>query len=96
MSLIIDPPATPVGEVWHLTSGSLQTHHGQNCSGPCTLHRPSAHHMRAWALSWDFHHHVMFRLCPTHHLPHPDPDDEAYRAREGRSIKHEGCCGCCA
>ena len=59
----------------------------------CSVHRPSSHHMRGWAMAWDAPMFTLLRLCP-HGRLHPDPDDQAHRVRKGREYIHE-CDGCC-
>jgi hypothetical protein len=66
------------------------------CEGrACVIHRPSAHHMRAWPLVWRADRQLMERTCP-HGIGHPDPDDVAYRRDTGTPDPAvHGCDGCC-
>lgn len=69
----------------------LHTHGIKKClgrSGPCCIHSPSDHHMRAWPQSWRPDLKVMERLCP-HGQGHPDPDGY------GPDVQHDICDGCC-
>ena len=55
----------------------LYVHHPSMCAGqdrPCSVHRPSPHHMRTWSQLWRADLGVMQRLCP-HGIGHPDPDE---------------------
>lgn len=63
---------------------------------PCVIHRPTEHHMSSWYLHWRGDRGIFERLCPTHGVGHPDPDQFDYWV----SINQEwqtvhGCCGCC-
>lgn len=51
---------------------------------PCVLHSPSDHHMRGWQTYWRDDRGLMERICPCHGIGHPDPDDLAHHARQGR------------
>lgn len=62
---------------------------GQCKQGPCPVHNPSDHHMRAWPTHWRPDRKIMERLCP-HGVGHPDPDC----MYAGRDTIH-GCDGCC-
>jgi hypothetical protein len=66
----------------------LRVHDPKDCEGEvCTIHNPSAHHMREWPTHWRADRHMMERLCP-HGVGHPDPDDRSQDAVHG-------CDGCC-
>lgn len=61
---------------------------------PCVLHNPTDHHMRDWPVSWHGDARVMGRVC-SHHVWHPDPDDnfrERYRAHGGLLHICDSCC----
>jgi len=57
-------------------------------SESCWIHRPTAHHMRDWDVSWRVDRHMLERHCPEHNVGHPDPDQPL------EDWTH-GCCGCC-
>ncbi len=75
----------------------IVTHSPDKCKGHyCCIHNPSEHHMREWTMLWRDDTKVMERLCPTHGVGHPDPDEVAYNVRAGKAHKNvHGCCGCC-
>lgn len=88
--------AHPKYEVWDIASGELAIHARSVCAGrTCTIHNPSTHAMNAWPMHWRPDRHMMERMCPTHNVGHPDPDDAAYRARQGDHDTVHNCCGCC-
>jgi len=58
------------------------------CDGPCPIHAPSDHHMRAWPLHWRADRHIAERVCP-HGIGHPDPDQLLLDGGV------HGCDGCC-
>ncbi|WP_020142355.1 hypothetical protein [Terracoccus sp. 273MFTsu3.1] len=60
------------------------TCHGETC----WIHKPSAHHMRNWDVSWRADRHMLERHCPEHGVGHPDPDQPLWDWTHG-------CCGCC-
>lgn len=74
----------------------VNVHPPERCAGqPCVVHRPSAHHMRAWTLNWRGDRGLMERICPCG-VGHPDPDDMAYQVSVGRAWQGtHGCDGCC-
>jgi hypothetical protein len=87
------------------TTGVGQTitniHTEEQCEGrPCTIHRPSDHHMRSWPTNWrdggvfDIKGPHMERICP-HGVGHPDPDDLEFNLSQGRDYSVHGCDGCC-
>lgn len=71
-------------------------HQASECQGQsCIIHNPSDHSMRTWALNWRGDRHLWERLCPTHGIGHPDPDDLAWHESQGRMyMEVHGCCGC--
>jgi hypothetical protein len=71
-------------------------HQPSQCAGrPCVIHAPSAHHMRDWPLVWRPDLRMMERHCP-HGIGHPDPDDLARQAQQGRGhLAAHACDGCC-
>lgn len=71
-------------------------HSSAVCEGrACVLHNPSDHHMRDWPLNWRGDKGQMERTCP-HGTGHPDPDDLAWHASQGRDwLGIHGCDGCC-
>lgn len=75
---------------------NLKTHDASLCKGEhCCVHNPSDHHMRNWPMNWRDDIGVMERICP-HGVGHPDPDDAAHNARNGRGyMTVHGCDGCC-
>lgn len=85
-----------------LESGQLLAHHPlRYCCPPCSIHAPSYHHMRGWPRRWVEPTKMITRVC-THDIPHPDPDDLAYRAHfagESSVLFWEGIhycpCHCC-
>lgn len=84
-------------ETW--TSGSVwlyRVHRAAECEGTfCTLHNPSAHHMRTWRLHWRGDRRIFERICE-HGIGHPDPDDLSYRRRQGTANGVHGCDLCCS
>lgn len=74
----------------------LITHSADQCEGQyCCIHNPSPHHMISWPMHWREDKSQMERICP-HGVGHPDPDDAAYWARQGKGYKNiHGCDGCC-
>lgn len=71
------------------------THKAGTCVGStCTLHKPTAHHMRYWELDWwsfPGYDSMLARICP-HGKRHPDPD--GWFANMGEYVEHE-CDACC-
>lgn len=64
----------------------------------CCIHAPSKHSMRNFPTHWREDRRIMERICP-HGVGHPDPDDLAFRVRNGDDPKYagvHGCDGCCA
>jgi hypothetical protein len=83
-------------EVWDINPNQVLVIHNQgDCSGMCSLHNPSEHHMNDWPLWWRFDRHFMERTCP-HGIGHPDPDEINYRLVHNLSdVSTHGCDGCC-
>lgn len=73
---------------WH----RFMLHDAAECEGPCPIHRPTDHHMRAYPQSYRSDRGIMERICP-HGVGHPDPDDR--RIRSGEDTGVHGCDGCC-
>jgi hypothetical protein len=71
-------------------------HSASACAGrACVMHNPSAHHMRAWPLTWRNDKGVFERHCE-HGVGHPDPDDAAWHTMIARrDLNVHGCDGCC-
>lgn len=62
------------------------------CEGrPCVVHDPSEHHLRHLPTHFRDDKGQMERICE-HGVGHPDPDDLAWHASEGR--EHMGVHGC--
>lgn len=85
-----------------LESGQIVQHHRLDlCTGWCSIHNPSPHHMRNWRRVWRDDRGMMERTC-RHGVGHPDPDDLAYKARSaGEEALFfwegiHGCDGCCS
>jgi hypothetical protein len=71
----------------------LFTHSALECLGrPCTVHRPSDHHMAAWPQVFRHDLRIMLRRCE-HHMEHPDPDE--FRLQENPELGAHDCDGCC-
>lgn len=67
------------------------------CAGrPCTIHRPSNHHMRDWPLHWRADRRIFERICP-HRIGHPDPDDDRWQVEYLENVASgiHSCDGCC-
>lgn len=72
-----------------------RVHPDSEClAGPCVIHRPSGHHMRAWPLHWRDDRGLFERVCP-HGIGHPDPDQYAHWQRAGRTGMGVHCCDSC-
>lgn len=69
------------------------THSATNCARPCPVHAPSEHPLREWPRLWRADRGIVERLCPTHGVGHPDPDDLRVRNHWAEAV--HGCCGCC-
>ncbi len=72
----------------------LRIHPQAWCEGEhCCIHNPSQHPLNTRPLNW--RGHVMERVCQ-HGVGHPDPDDSAWRRRQGKPVRGvHGCDGCC-
>lgn len=71
-------------------------HSPAKCFGrPCTIHNPTAHHMRDWHLHWRDDRKIFERICE-HGVGHPDLDQREYLASRNDNFTH-GCCweACC-
>jgi hypothetical protein len=83
------------------TTGTGQTvyvHDKEKCKGNfCVIHNPSDHHMKDWKTHWRDDRRIMERICK-HGIGHPDPDDLAFRLKNGMSDSKgiHGCDGCCS
>ena len=65
------------------TGQKIKVHDKDKCEGEyCCIHNPSDHIMKDW---------------PTHCIGHPDPDDLAFKERNGFPDADgiHGCDGCC-
>lgn len=72
----------------------VNVHSAGQCHGEfCTIHNNSVHHMIEWPQNWRSDRRIMERICPEHHVGHPDPDDPTIIKFEYERI--HGCCGCC-
>lgn len=71
----------------------VNVHAKEACLPPCPIHSPSDHHMRTWMPWFSRTNRLMYRLCPEHGNPHPDPDEVLIKLGFASS-QHE-CCGCC-
>ena len=81
------------------TGQIVHVHDKEQCKGNhCCIHNPSDHHMKDWPTNWRSDRYLMERICP-HGVGHPDPDDLAFKERQGVDMKYEGvhgCDGCCS
>lgn len=75
----------------------MNVHDELDCEGQgCSIHHPSEHHMKSWRQFYLYDRKYMTRICPTHNLSHPDPDDKAFWKDKKNSPDFEHkCCGCC-
>jgi hypothetical protein len=79
------------------TGQKILVHNKEDCQGEyCVIHNPSDHHMKDWPTHWRDDRNLMERLCK-HGVGHPDPDDLAFKERNGYpdSKGIHGCDGCC-
>ena len=85
-------------ERWNSGTGQeLMVHNRDVCKGQyCPIHNPSNHFMKDWPLHFRDDRGIMERICKCG-VGHPDPDDLAFRIRNGAddSAGIHGCCGCC-
>jgi hypothetical protein len=73
----------------------IHTHPSIACTPPCAVHQPTDHNMRDWELAMG-ENMALYRICPEHDIPHPDPDQFAHWTRTGEMhLKEHDCCGCC-
>ena len=80
------------------TGQKVLVHEKEDCEGDnCCIHNPSDHIMKDWPTHWRDDRALMERICKCG-VGHPDPDDLAFKKRQGMDIRIEGvhgCCGCC-
>jgi hypothetical protein len=79
------------------TEQTVWVHTKDKCEGNyCCIHNPSDHIMKDWPTHWRGDRRLMERLCK-HGVGHPDPDDLAFKARNGYPDSEgvHGCDGCC-
>lgn len=91
------PSKSMYSEKWVSGTGQkLMVHSKAMCSGePCTIHKPSNHHMVKWKLNWRQDRIMMERICE-HGVEHPDPDDAEFRHKVyGDADTMHRCDGCC-
>lgn len=79
-----------------VANGMLVNVHPQTaCAGRnCWIHNPSESVVSGFPATWRSDLGIVERTCP-HHIGHPDPDDVAYNASQGRDISLHSCDGCC-
>lgn len=79
--------------------GLVSVHSPVLCSAQsaCPMHNPSDHHMRGWPVIWRDDRGILERICPTHGVGHPDPDQYPYwdALGIGDVMAVHGCCLCC-
>lgn len=78
--------------------GLTGVHPESACAGQtaCPVHNPSDHHMRGWEVVWRSDRGILERICPTHGVGHPDPDQFPYWDANGMEAEAaHGCCLCC-
>lgn len=87
-----------MSESYRLPDGTriVNVHDVGTCVGRhCVIHNPSAHHMRAWPLTWRNDKKIFERQCP-HGVGHPDPDQREYMTfMRMMELGMHGCDGCC-
>lgn len=103
------PDPTPITAVWTINGDHCEpvldpvlrnVHHPALCTGqPCTIHHPSEHPLRSWALHWRDDRGMFERVC-AHGIGHPDPDQVAFwertmREQDAAAEAVHGCDGCC-
>ena len=79
------------------TNQTIKVHDKADCKGQyCCIHNPSDHCMKDFPTHWRDDRELMERICP-HGVGHPDPDDLAYKKRNGLPDSEgvHGCDGCC-
>ena len=95
--ITVDNYSEPIFGMQSREPGELvNVHSATLCAGrACVIHNPSDHPMRTWRKNWRADTGLMERICPTHGVGHPDPDDVAYHVSQGRDwMSVHGCCGC--
>ncbi len=66
------------------------------CQDGCVVHHRTGHHMMFWPLHWRGDRGIFERICPSHGIGHPDPDQGPYWKRTDQDWQWvHGCCGCC-
>jgi len=79
------------------TGQHIMVHNKEKCEGQyCCIHNPSDHVLVHSPTHWRSDRGIMERICE-HGVGHPDPDDTAFRRREGLGDADgiHGCDGCC-
>ena len=79
------------------TGQIVWVHTKDKCEGNyCCIHNPSDHEMKDFPTHWRDDRMLMERICE-HGVGHPDPDDLAFKARNGYDDSEgvHGCDGCC-
>lgn len=91
----------PPGFEWWIsdTGQPVLVHAKDRCSGICSIHCPSDHHMASWPRHWRSDRQLMERICPCG-TGHPDPQHLQFiKSRFGTkraSVESvHGCCGHC-
>ncbi|MGY1609820.1 hypothetical protein [Geodermatophilus sp. SYSU D00700] len=86
-------PGAPVGAAPGMSL--TRPHDPALCEGRgCSLHHPSAHHMRTWPRVWREFYGFSDRVCD-HGVGHPDPDDVVHLQSVGGATTAHPCDGCC-
>lgn len=62
------------------------------CTGVCSLHNRTNHHMRSWPQNYRYDVGMMERICE-HGIGHYDPDD--YKIVHSIEAGWHSCDGCC-
>lgn len=79
------------------TGQKIKVHDKDKCDGEfCCIHNPSDHIMKDWPTHWRDDRNLMERICECG-IGHPDPDDLAFKKRNGYPDSEgvHGCCGHC-
>jgi len=79
------------------TGQKIKVHDKDKCDGEfCCIHNPSDHIMKDWPTHWRDDRFLMERICECG-IGHPDPDDLAFKKRNGYPDSEgvHGCCGHC-
>jgi hypothetical protein len=83
-------------ELWQNMENIHDKRDCQLRGGPCSVHRPSDHHMRTWYPHWRSDRGILERICE-HGIGHPDPDQFQYWNQTDQDWQRvHGCCGCCS